>query len=268
MSVEDAGLLEDVFTREVDGYPAQFVRPGDSDRPAWAVYHHQEYAGIVHWDYDRGRPAWRVQGREEPFSHLADAVRFLRRPVSWPFEQERVAQWARRVLADPSTLVLDCETTGLQNPYALQIAILDTTGTPVFQEYLQPHAVIEPTALHIHGISPQKVAYAPTFTDLLPRLTRLLHGRTLIAYNMPFDRCVFERELTRHYKNPDDPAHWLAQCRWEDAMTPYAISNGLWSAKHSAYRNQPLGGTHNATDDCRTLLTRLQQMTQPIPRPR
>ncbi|MFD3537813.1 exonuclease domain-containing protein, partial [Streptomyces sp. NPDC058664] len=202
-SAEDVGVLEDVFTRDVDGCPVQFVRPADSDRPAWAVYHDREYAGMVRWDRDHGRPAWRVQGTEQSFRDLADVVRFLRRPVSWLFERERVARWARCLLADPSMLVLDCETTGLENPYAVQIAVLDRNGTPVFQEYLQPHAVIEPAAVYIHGITPQKVAHAPAFAELLPRLTELLHGRTLVGYNMPFDRCVFERELTRYYRNPE-----------------------------------------------------------------
>ncbi|MGW1616766.1 3'-5' exonuclease [Streptomyces sp. NPDC002285] len=154
------------------------------------------------------------------------------------------------------------ETTGLENAYAVQIAAVDRAGTVVFNEYVQPNAPLEPAAVAVHGITPDRLAQAPVFGELLPRLTDVLHGRTAIAYKMDFDRGVIERELHRHHHGDAAAAasEWLARVRWQDAMVPYAVWRGLWSAKRGAYRNQPLGGPHDAVADARLLLQRLEQM--------
>lgn len=48
-------------------------------------------------------------------------------------------------------------------------------------------------------------------------------------------------------------------------MVPYAVWRGLWSAKRGAYRNQPLGGPHDAVADCKLLLAKLEQMVATVP---
>ncbi|MFI5867547.1 hypothetical protein [Streptomyces sp. NPDC051546] len=85
---------------------------------------------------------------------------------------------------------------------------------------------------------------------------------------MDFDRGVFERELVRHYGSAEAADRWLAGCRWHDAMVPYAVWKGLWSVKRGTYRNQRLGGPHDAVADCRLLLDKLRQVAQALPVPR
>jgi hypothetical protein len=102
--VEDPAVWEDLFTRDVDERPVQFVRPADTDRPTWAAYEGGTYLGTVSAEPDGGRPLWRVQTTHEAHRNLDDAVRALRRPSSWPREREQAARWARRLLAD------DCAT--------------------------------------------------------------------------------------------------------------------------------------------------------------
>lgn len=157
------------------------------------------------------------------------------------------------------------ESTGLENAYAVQIAAVDRHGTAVFNEYVRPNALIEPAAVAVHKITPERVARAATFGELLPRLTDMLHGRTLVSYKADFDRGVFERELHRHHGDPAAAGQWLARIRWEDAMVPYAVWRGLWSVKRGAYRNQPLGGPHDAVADCQLLLAKLEQMGAAAP---
>jgi DNA polymerase III epsilon subunit-like protein len=167
---------------------------------------------------DDGRLLWRIQGTHEAHRDLDNAIRALRRPPSWTREREQVAAWARRLLADDSLLALDVETTGLENAYAVQIAAVDRRGTVVFNEYVQPNAPLEPAAVVVHGITPDRLAQAPAFAELLPRLTDVLHGRTAVAYKMDFDRSVIERELHRHHRGDAAAANeWLARVRWEDA---------------------------------------------------
>jgi DNA polymerase-3 subunit epsilon len=265
VTITDPAQWEDLFTRTVDEHPVQFVRPADTDRPTWATYEGSRYLGTVSAELDGGRPRWRVQTTREAHYDLDDAVRALRRPETWPRERAQVSHWARRLLADDSLLAVDVETTGLQDAYAVQIAAVDRHGTVVFNEYVQPNALIEPEAIAVHGITPQRVASAATFGRLLPTLTELFDGRTAVAYKMDFDRGVFERELHRHYGEPAAAGQWLARCRWEDAMVPYAVWRGLWSVKRGAYRNQPLGGPHDAVSDALLLLERLREMTASVP---
>ncbi|MFI9825848.1 exonuclease domain-containing protein [Streptomyces sp. NPDC052013] len=83
----------------------------------------------------------------------------------------------------------------------------------MFNEYLRPVAVIEPAATAMHGITPQRVATAATFGQLLPRLATTLHGRAVVAYNAAFDRAVFERELRRHLGDACAARDWLGRIR-------------------------------------------------------
>ncbi|MCP9946025.1 3'-5' exonuclease [Streptomyces somaliensis] len=257
---EDPARWDDLFVRDVDEQPVQFVRPADTDRPTWSLYEAAVYRGTVTAESDGGRPLWRVQGSREAHRDLDDAIRALRRPSSWTREREQVTAWAHRLLADDSLLAVDVETTGLENAYAVQIAAVDRCGTVVFNEYVQPNAPLEPAAVAVHGITPDRLAQAPVFGELLPRLTELLHGRIAVAYKMDFDRGVIERELHRHHRDATTVERWLARVRWEDAMVPYAVWRGLWSVKRGTYRNQPLGGPHDAVADARVLIAKLEQM--------
>ncbi|MFD5065645.1 exonuclease domain-containing protein, partial [Streptomyces sp. NPDC058394] len=264
--VGDPAGWGDLFTRDVDGQSVRFVKPADTDRPTWVVYEGERYLGTVSAQRDNSRPLWRVQSTRESHYGLDDAVRALRRPASWPREREQAAGWARRLLADDSLLAVDVETTGLDG-FAVQIAAVDRHGTVVLDEYVRPDAVMEPAAFAVHGITPERVAQAPAFGALLPRLTEIFTGRTVLAYNMDFDRGVLERELVRHHGDTTVVQEWFARCRWEDAMIPYAVWRGLWSVKRGAYRNQRLGGPHNAAADCRMLLATLKRMATGLPAP-
>ncbi|MFI9824571.1 3'-5' exonuclease [Streptomyces sp. NPDC052013] len=263
--MDDLAVWGALFVREVDELPVQFVKPADTDGPTWAVYQDGAYLGTVSGEHDRGRATWWVQATREAHRCVDDAVRALRRPATWPQEREQAARWAAALLANDSLLAVDVETTGLENPYAVQIAVVDSAGDVLFNEYLRPEAVIEPAAIAVHGITPQRVATAATFGQLLPRLATTLHGHAVVAYNAAFDRTVFERELRRHLGDACTARDWLARIRWHDAMTPYAVWHGLWSAKHGTYRHQPLGGPHDAVADCRLLFDKLHTMARSAP---
>ncbi|MGW6260933.1 3'-5' exonuclease [Streptomyces sp. NPDC055085] len=258
-----ADRWEDLSSRDVDGETVQFARPADTGQATWALYRSGEYLGTVSADRDGGRLLWRVHATNETHETLDDAVRALRRPVSWQHERDQAARWARVLLADSSLLIADVESTGLEGSYAVQIAAVDRQGDVVFSEYVQPNAPIEPTASSVHGITSHQVRQAATFSQLLPRLTRTFHGHAVVAYNAAIDRGVFERELRRHFGGTASAAQdWLGGIRWHEAMTPYAVWRGLWSVERGAYRSQPLGGPHDAVADARLLLMRLKTMAE------
>ncbi|MDX2709098.1 3'-5' exonuclease [Streptomyces sp. PA03-6a] len=90
--------------------------------------------------------------------------------------------------------VIDLETTGLAEPWAVQIAVTDRHGSVLLNEYVYPGegVVIEDAAISVHGITSDRLASAPAFAEVLPALTQVCQGRTLVAYGMPYDRGCLE----------------------------------------------------------------------------
>ncbi|GHE11932.1 3'-5' exonuclease [Streptomyces alanosinicus] len=255
-----AGEWGDAFGRLVDGLPVSLVRPSDTERPTWAVYQHERYLGTVHARPDDDG-LWHVQSVAEQCPSLDDAVRVLRRPSSWFRQRQQVARWARTVLADPALLVIDVQTAGLgAQAWAVQIAALDGRGRTLVNEVLDPREPITAAASELHGITCSQVAHAPRFADLLPELTGVVAGRRCVAYNARFDCGVLARELLRHHADVSLVRAWLGRSRWEDAMGPAAVAEGLWSVDGSHYRRQRLGGRYDAVDKCRALLRRLHHL--------
>ncbi|MBB4920961.1 3'-5' exonuclease [Streptosporangium saharense] len=186
-------------------------------------------------------------------------------------DRDTAAAWARAALADPTAVILDTETTGLDGAYAVSLAVLSVTGETLLDTLLDPQVSIPADATSIHGITDADVSGAPTFGEILEQLTRAVHGRRVIIYNKAFDVGVLRRELRRHHggRYPDaerETVTWLHGAQqWECAMEAYARWCGTWSDYWRDYTWQPLNGGHTALGDCRAVLRRLQQMAAPHP---
>ena len=187
--------------------------------------------------------------------------------------------WAQEILADPDAhAVLDTETTGL-HPAAriVEIAVTTASGTVLLNTLINPGEAIPPEATAIHGIDDAMVAGAPSFSDVLPRLTEALAGRKVVIYNSEYDTSRLRWELHLHHlaqctvdldKHPRNgqrhhPAvqAWMAAQMWEEcAMEQYATFFGDWSQYWGSYTWQRLNGGHRALDDCLTVISRLQEM--------
>jgi Exonuclease len=196
-------------------------------------------------------------------------------------------QWARQVLADELTVVLDTETTGLgENARIVELSVITAAGEVLLDTLLDPGEPIPAEATGLHGIGDQDVAGAPTFSEILPQLTAVLQGRRVVIYNAPYDTGRLRHELTLHHlavdaRNGADAAvsagvrpdreavvdgaraqaeAWLDWLRIEDAMVPYSDWFGDWSEYWGNYRWQPLDGGHRALADCRAVVSRLAVM--------
>lgn len=258
----DPTLWEDLLTYPVDGQAVDLVRPADTTGPCWAAYDNGTHLGTLTAELHSDAPVWRTQSAHETFDSLEDAVRALRRPASWPRDRIKASLWARELLTDKTLTAVDVETTGLSQAWAVQVAAVDRDGTVLFSEDMNPRAEIEPGAIALHGITPQRIRHSLGFGDLVPDLAQVLHGRTIISYNAEFDTDVLARELTRHLGTTEAARQWMAACRWHNALVPYAEWRGLWSVNRGAYRIQRLGGPHDAVADCRMLLGKLQLMAR------
>lgn len=182
-------------------------------------------------------------------------------PQTAPLTRERelaqVRRWARAMLDDPDSLLLDTETTGL-NGYLVEIAITDREGAPVFQTLVNPQTAIEAGAQKVHGISAAELVDAPTFADIEPKLRELLQHKTVVIYNAAFDMGVLQREIAR--QSAIKSSVWLDDVRAQCAMEQWAIWWGDYSESRGGYRWQRLNGGHRALEDCRACLALLHRM--------
>lgn len=181
-------------------------------------------------------------------------------------------EWAREVLADPDTVILDTETTGLEDDARIvDIAVVTVAGDVLMDTLVNPGEPIPQDATGIHGITDGQVAGAPAFGDILVQLTAALDGKRCLIYNRPYDVARLRHELTVHYRHAGhhnseaSAAAWMDGMRFEDAMIPYSDWYGDWSDYWGNYAWQPLyGGDHRAASDCRAVVERLREMAADI----
>jgi len=185
---------------------------------------------------------------------LCEHCRFIKMLRNARFE---AAEWAREMLTHPDAwLLVDTETTGLECPEAVQIAVVAPDGQVLFDSLVRPQGEIEPQAVAVHGITPEMVSDAPSFSEIYARLAAVLEGKLIVAYNADFDWSVLDGDCRRHHLPSLD-------IKWYCAMIQYAQFCGDWSDYHQDFRWQKLpGGDHSAAGDCRAVLDLMRKMAQ------
>ncbi len=177
-------------------------------------------------------------------------------------DRAQVALWARERIADPATIFLDTETTGLGSAAEIiDLAVVDLRGEVLIDTLIAPSGTIPPETTRVHGIVDADVAGAPTWAAVYPALAELLSRRPVIVYNAAFDRRMVANCCAAIGLEPP-PAEW--HC----AMQHYAVWAGVRSSRRRrSYRLHKLGdalaafdlppGSHRALADaeaCRRLV--------------
>ncbi|NEO59213.1 MAG: 3'-5' exonuclease [Moorea sp. SIO4G2] len=144
---------------------------------------------------------------------------------------------AQQVFANPDQFViLDLETTGLGSTADItEIGVLSLKNEVLAHYYISsPNQV-----LNNHG--------SCDFSEAYPHLAEILSDRTVIAYNLAFDRSVLNTVTKRHNLPPlvSEKGLCAMQLRkkWEMVQTV-----------------TPLDGPHEAIGDCRLTLTLLKDI--------
>ncbi|MBL1120581.1 3'-5' exonuclease [Streptomyces sp. 110] len=109
--------------------------------------------------------------------------------------------WAHKILTDPDVYaILDTETTGLAATSRIgEMAVTTASGTVLLGTLLNPGEPIPAQATAIHGITDAMVEGAPTFSEILSRLTEALAGRRIVVYNREYDTGRLLWELHPHH---------------------------------------------------------------------
>ena len=138
------------------------------------------------------------------------------------------AQSAAELLAAPH-IYIDTETSGLDTPRIVQIAITDSDGNALLNTLVHQRWAIPSKATAIHGITTEMTKGAPRWAEILPAVVALTAGKTAIIYNTAFDLGAIAHTCAISAV----PCPRLSTAC---AMTLYAEFAGEWSDYWERYR--------------------------------
>ena len=170
--------------------------------------------------------------------------------------------WAKARLADPRTLIVDVETTGLlsKDPETeiVSLSMIDTQGRPVLAALVNPNRPIPREVQKIHGIEDRDVLNCPPFPVIGDLIGLLMAGRHIVCFNAGFDVHLLVH-LMGKYGLP--VPEFDVSC----AMEYYSQFVGEWSKAKGDYKWQRLpklayGSAHDALVDCQSTLLLIKKM--------
>ena len=105
-------------------------------------------------------------------------------------------------------IVLDTETTGLEVDQGHRIVevgavtLEDRRRTDIyFHSYLNPQRSIDEEAEKVHGLSMERLAREPEFSEISESFLEFVEGSTLVIHNASFDLGFLNAELNRASSN-------------------------------------------------------------------
>jgi DNA polymerase III subunit epsilon len=101
-------------------------------------------------------------------------------------------------------VVLDTETTGLevgQQHRIIEIGCVELLNRRLtgrrYHQYLNPERDIDQGAQQVHGLTRERLAKEPTFSQVHPEFLEFIRDAELIIHNAPFDVAFLNAELAR-----------------------------------------------------------------------
>lgn len=186
-----------------------------------------------------------------------------------PSYQERqeikkaASEWAAERLADPNTVIIDVESTGLlhQDPETeiAQISIIDTQGRPLFSMLIKPGQPMKQEVINIHKITNEQVINQPIFPQIAKIVAFVLSDKHIVCYNADFD----VKLLWHMFKKYEQELPKIAGSSC--CMDRFSEWSGEWSEKKQGFKWQKLpalayGASHDALTDCQSTLKVMQKM--------
>ena len=176
-------------------------------------------------------------------------------------EKERrqpLSDQAKTLLTDPNIVVLDTETTGLDDPHIIQIAVIDSQETTLLNTLvrLAPGAVITAGATVVHGITGADLEAAPTWSEVWPQLQRVCEGKIVLTFNVVFDWFAITNTCeAAGIERPELGRDFFC------LMEFYSEYYGEYSYRYRRYRWQSLPwGDHSALGDSLAALRLLKYL--------
>jgi DNA polymerase-3 subunit epsilon len=170
-------------------------------------------------------------------------------------DRNKSIEWARSILLRPRDYyILDTETTGLDEPEIIELAVIDLEHEVIINQQFCPIKDVEKGASRIHGLTKAKLSGKPIWKDYGNLIRSIISNRTILIYNAGYDISALDYTATRHDLSPYD-------LRTDCVMHCYSQFVGEWNDWHWNYRWQKLpGGDHTALGDCIATLSVIKQM--------
>ncbi len=147
-------------------------------------------------------------------------------------------------------IFLDTETSSLDNPHVIDIAIVDITGSVLLSSNVRYEGAISHQSQAVHGISTTNKSSLPLPTELEDDLIKLLKGKTVIAYNAKFDLKALKTTFTSPKMvsliNELDNNSICMMNTFHELFRPYKRKSLINACEHIGITRLP---AHNATND-------------------
>jgi DNA polymerase III subunit epsilon len=172
-------------------------------------------------------------------------------------DRNRAIVWARTVLERPAEyFILDTETTGLDNPEVIELAVINLTGEMIVNQRFNPVTKISPEATDTHGMTNEVLAIRPRWAIVSNCLPMIVFPREILSYNYRLDYQAICNTYSLHCMDAPN-------LRGECVMLWYSQYIGEWDDRRRSYRWQKLtGGDHSALGDCNATLDLIKQMAR------
>ena len=139
-------------------------------------------------------------------------------------------QRARKILQE-DLVYLDTETTGLATTdEIIEVAVIDSIGQELFNQFVKPTQQIPSSATAINGIINEMVKSALPWPIVWQSLKPLLYNKVIASYNDEFDIRMMAQSH-KHYG-----LNWNERLKTFDIMKCYAQFYGEWNPNRQSYK--------------------------------
>lgn len=176
--------------------------------------------------------------------------------MSVTIARTRASAWAREMIADPATVFIDTETTGLDGAAEIiDIAVVGCGGEVLLDTLVKPCRPVPPAASAIHGLYDDDLRDAPAWGDVYGMLVPMLSRRPVVIFNVNYDRRIIHQccagirqalppgadgwhcAMLRYAEYAGVPGRWGKGYRWhtlDKAAAAFGIPPGGHRAKGDA----------------------------------
>lgn len=187
------------------------------------------------------------------------------KPTELEFKEfkQKASEWARQRLEDPTTVIIDTESTGILNKdpdtEICQVSVINVEGKPLVSLMVKPNKPMCEEVINIHKITNEQVAKQPTFPQIAKVLSFILESKHVVCYNSAFD----VKLLWTLYKKYNLPVPKVSGVSC--AMEKYSEFKMEWNEKKDGFKWHKLpklaaGEAHDSLVDCMSTLKLLQLM--------
>ena len=171
----------------------------------------------------------------------------------------------KKILNDPKTVIVDTETTGLEdNARIIELSVLGLDGTVLYSSLFNPEMVLPEKVVEITGLTDADLINQPLFENEVDTIENIIYGKTIVGWNIDFDIRRLQYEYSRL---------GMFFCNDSiDIMPIYAEGMGLQRNRYKKftrkllYAKQDLGigdsQDHRSLEDCRDTLAVMQKFVE------